>query len=309
MNFDQKRQYLQTKLKEYLEHSLPADSFAEVYKYALFPTGKLLRPLLVNTMACDLGLDPNSSDFVHLALSTEIHHTYTLVHDDLPCMDDDDERRGKPATHKAYGLWQATLAGDGLLNLSYQALSKIKGQNLGALLNYYGWGLGPKGLIQGQVQDLSHLAENGFDQLLSTHILKTGRLFQLCLAGPCIISGKSSVFWSAHRMGRDLGIAFQLLDDLSELSEPNISEHEKEINPFINHPELASAQLCYRIKKLKNCTSRNNWNSLDQFVDYLIAKFKKQINAQNADVLLSHTGTRDALTKVFSLLESINHPN
>src|SRR5690606_6505779 len=113
-----------------LEQCLPQHDFAKIYHYAVFPAGKLFRPKLALAAFCDAGGDasnlPLGHDIWPFAAALELHHAYTLVHDDLPAMDDDDERRGRPSTHIAHGQWQAILVGDGLSIASFRLISRLK---------------------------------------------------------------------------------------------------------------------------------------------------------------------------------------
>ena len=167
--------YLKSAIKHELLLCLPKHQSAEFYNYALFPTGKLFRSKLISAFSKDHNLNTITNNQILLCSSIEAHHTYTLLHDDLPCMDDDDERRGKPSTHIKFGEWQSLLTGDGLLNISYRLLSKIQSRNLNTILSIYSHALGPKGLIHGQVLDLSEEMNNNFSTLLLTHELKTAR--------------------------------------------------------------------------------------------------------------------------------------
>ena len=114
-------------LSLHLTRSLPHHAIKDVYFYASLPGGKLFRPHLVWSILKDLNptqyldsIQNFNSNHAYLSSAVEFHHTYTLLHDDLPAMDNDLTRRGKPCTHIAFGEWQALLAGDGLLNISYQ---------------------------------------------------------------------------------------------------------------------------------------------------------------------------------------------
>ncbi|MBT3234552.1 MAG: hypothetical protein HN353_01225 [Bdellovibrionales bacterium] len=240
---------LEDNLKQHIKHLFPKHNFSQIYHYALFPPGKLFRPQLAVATAKDLS--PADTSFAELmeiqhpvallASALELHHVYTLLHDDLPCMDNDDWRRDKLATHKKYGEWQALLAGDGLLNSSYQLLAKINHPNLGRLLKVTTWALGPKGLIQGQVLDLSASDKFDFIQLKKTHQLKTARLIQVAIIGSMLLTedtNSSSLrpFLDLYKLGNGVGIVFQLLDDLSELEQDSISSHELAANGWINYP-------------------------------------------------------------------------
>lgn len=232
-------------LGHHLLKSLPHHKVSEVYFYASLPGGKFFRPNLVWSIFQDLNpkaftalhTDMNSNHAL-LASAVELHHTYTLIHDDLPCMDNDLERRGKPCTHIAFGEWQALLAGDGLLNISYQLLSKIKNSPRAFdLFKFFSWALGPKGLIHGQVLDLSHEMTLDFKTLVRTHELKTARLIQVAILGSAVLAidekntEKEKKLWKYSRL---LGINFQLIDDLSELHTDVLSAHEQDVNPWIH---------------------------------------------------------------------------
>jgi geranylgeranyl pyrophosphate synthase len=255
-------QRLENNLKSHLKNLSPRHNFAQVYEYAVFPPGKLFRPLLTIAVAQDLKLGAskeelvnNKSDYAYFASFLELHHAYTLAHDDLPAMDNDNQRRGKDSLHIKFNEWQALLAGDGLLNASYALLGQIKSKHLGLLLRYCSLCLGPRGLIQGQYLDLSGEIKNGIDEVIETHFLKTARLIQCALTGPIIISNAKNKFKNFkryHRLGRALGISFQLLDDLAELSQKNISIHEKDINPWPLHFEKATKVLTQEIKNISD---------------------------------------------------------
>lgn len=243
----------------------PGHRIQEVYQYAVLPAGKLFRPLLVFAIASDFG----GNDFKQLQKDTphalyagaiEIHHAYTLVHDDLPCMDNDDFRRGKPSTHKAYGEWQALLVGDGLLSMSYRLIAKIKSPSMPSVLNFFSWATGPKGLIQGQVLDLSEEMKRDFPTLIETHKLKTARLIQAAICGSYMLLPRNSfsTFYQLYKLGNALGIAFQLLDDLTEMAEDQLSDHEANIAPWLNYPIPAQMELELRLQQINKFFEKNN---------------------------------------------------
>lgn len=229
-------------LESHLSSQLPLCDFSEVSKYGVLPPGKLFRPILAaQTFAHYKGEEsleqeisnPNS-DLSYFCSALEIHHAYTLMHDDLPCMDNDDTRRGKPSTHIKYGEWQSLLAADGLLNISYALCSNMKGPDTLSILRLASWALGPRGLILGQALDLSHQTNESFQKLIWTHQLKTGRLIQLSIIGAAILAQNSEIqeYKNLRRFSEALGLAFQLIDDLTELCVEDLSSHEKTINPW-----------------------------------------------------------------------------
>lgn len=239
--------------------------FSNILNYASLPAGKLFRPLLALKYYEDLvghhkmttEIMTFDSPLAKLCCSLELHHAYTLAHDDLPSMDNDSMRRGKPSTHAAYSEWQAILAGDALLHLSYHLLTDISHPNKEGIQKFFGWALGAKGLILGQVYDLGGEINKDFPSLLRTHELKTARLIQTSLAGASLLA-KEQRNYKDHifelRLGRNIGLIFQLLDDLSECVEP-LSEHERHVSPFINFPNIAIETLTYYLKQLEQVRS------------------------------------------------------
>lgn len=289
MDLEQNRKILTTNLFEHLSWHLPRlrsnslGNINEVYEYALFPTGKLFRPLLVWAIAKDFSkntdFSPNSNHAL-LASCVEFHHTYSLLHDDLPMMDNDTLRRGKPCSHLAFNEWKALLAGDGLLNCSYQTLSKIKSDKLPDLFKLMGALLGTKGLIQGQVLDLSGEMTKDFNSLLETHKLKTARLIQFSLLSSLVlVEANYRKFLDLFRLGHRLGIVFQLLDDLTELTDFNLSAHEKEVNPWFNFKEQALEEVTLGLKIIREIIKKYSLTNLESVIsDYFksIEKIKNK---------------------------------
>lgn len=264
-----------------------ANRFFEVMEYALIPAGKLFRPkLCLSQYADQKGWDQtltelnNARSPLSLCCSAlEIHHTYTLIHDDLPCMDDDDMRRGRPSTHRKFSEWEAVLAGDALLHLSHSLLAKIKDPNLSSLLSFFNWALGGRGLILGQVYDLSGKMNESFENLITTHTLKTARLIQtsLYLGKWCAgIENNYNAIKETLRLGGALGISFQLLDDLSEGTE-ELGEHEAAVNPFINFPEEAFSSLNHQLETLNKIVTNENSPFIRQTLESYFEKMRSLI--------------------------------
>jgi geranylgeranyl pyrophosphate synthase len=259
-------------LKQELKSVLPDHEINNVFEYALFPTGKLIRSQFILNLFDDLKEDPSALETNNLLLACafmEFHHAYSLVHDDLPCMDDDDERRGKPTTHKAYGEWKALLTGDGLINASYASLAKLKSPHQRSIYRFATWATGPKGLILGQVMDLSQEMNQNLDQLIKTHELKTARLFQLSALLAYYLSlnhqpPSMQKIRECLNLGKNLGITFQLFDDLSDLI-GNVSNHENEINPFLIRKQEALEAITLYHHRLQN--SLQNFPKTKTFLD------------------------------------------
>ncbi len=294
---------IENTLHFHLTMLLPHHAIRAVYEYAVLPGGKLFRPNLVwsvladlNPTLCEKSKKEKTSPHALLASSVEFHHSYTLIHDDLPCMDDDSMRRGKPCTHIAFGQWQALLAGDGLLNLSYQLLAKSNNPRTLELIKFFSWALGPKGLIQGQVLDLSHEMTKSFENTLRTHELKTARLIQVAILGSAILAEdknrqKEKKLW---RFSRLLGINFQLIDDLSELAEGDLSSHEQDVNPWLHHPEKTLTETLTALKSFNKLSSELRLTNTNKIISEYYQKMLT-ILTDNQKTIEGHLNNLDIL--------------
>ncbi|MFT6632192.1 MAG: geranylgeranyl pyrophosphate synthase [Bacteriovoracaceae bacterium] len=278
MSFKNWQNEISEDIKATLNKLLPTHKFKEVVEYSVFPTGKLFRPLLVYSVAQDLGEIKTGHKL--LAQSIELHHTYTLIHDDLPAMDNDDMRRGRASSHIKYSEWEAILAGDALLSSSFEIISGLSPSIISPILKLYGEYTGGKGLILGQIMDLGN-ENKTLESLLKLHELKTGKLIQLCLEGACLISDRPELQQPLSELGRSLGINFQLLDDLCEFTD-EISPHELEINPFLHYDK---AQIL-KIIKLNTITINSTCNELqlDTLKEYIQTYYDKIFNKLNLGI-------------------------
>ncbi len=277
-------------LKLALKKSVLNPDLFEVMDYAVLPAGKLFRPRLVEALAKDLNgkLD---EDHLHLASAIELHHAYTLVHDDLPAMDNDLIRRGKPSVHAKFGEWKAILSGDALLIASIGELNHIKHKNFREIHKLMLWTTGAKGLIEGQFRDLGADGKLHFSEVIRIHELKTARLIQLATLGTYLLSekinfkGKTELF----RLGREIGVSFQLLDDLSELTAKEISIHEKSINPFITSSEESLHALRKSHERLTNIVFNHHLDHTEKMLqDYFEAN--KENLLRNLKVIEKNIG-------------------
>lgn len=193
---------------------------AEAIRYALLAPGKRLRPRLVllATEACDGSVE----DALPVACAVEMIHTYSLVHDDLPAMDDDDLRRGRPTCHKVYGEAVAILVGDALLARAFEVLANdIRPADRAArCCATLAHAAGPTALVGGQAADLAGgVTGDDIASLESIHHRKTGALITASLELGGIVAGASREQIAAlHRYGQRLGLAFQITDDLLDVS-------------------------------------------------------------------------------------------
>ena len=190
----------------------------EAMRYAIFAGGKRLRPFLTLQGAALFGVPDERG--LRAAAAIEMLHTYSLVHDDLPCMDDDDLRRGRPTTHRRFDEATAVLAGDALLTLSFGVLADAETHPSGAvraeLVARLAAAGGSAGMIGGQMMDIQAPERNyDMDGVILLQRMKTGALFEFsCEAGPILAEASAQDRQNLRDYARDLGLAFQIADDL-----------------------------------------------------------------------------------------------
>ncbi len=197
-----------------LEKLLPAEStepstIHKAMRYSIFAGGKRIRPLL--TIAGCEAVGGSTADAMPLACAVECIHTYSLIHDDLPCMDDDDLRRGRPTNHQVFGEGIAVLAGDALLTHAF-ALAANRPEYVKELA----FAAGSRRLIAGQVQDLENESRQAsLDQVKTTHLNKTAALITASIRlGAMAGHASPAQLKRLTRYGQDLGLAFQVIDDI-----------------------------------------------------------------------------------------------
>ena len=187
--------------------------------YALSNPGKRIRPTLVFLVGDFLGIETPRLESIAGAI--ELIHTYSLVHDDLPCMDDDDLRRGKPTLHKKFNESTAVLAGDALQTLAFNLILDDKNLNISEkhdLLSDLAKRIGPEGMVLGQNLDIEYEKKNpSFDEIMEMNRLKTGLLIEFSILSPFYLKGDLTKDW--YQLAKNIGVSFQLIDDMLDLSE------------------------------------------------------------------------------------------
>jgi farnesyl diphosphate synthase len=192
-------------------------SLHDAMYYAVLNGGKRLRPLLVYTLGVALGISLHDLD--HAACSIELIHAYSLIHDDLPSMDNDDWRRGKPSCHKQFGEAMALLAGDSLQALAFDRLLKapLEPIKIVRMLTVLSKAAGPWGMVGGQAMDFSRSACSDKSSAENIYSLKTGALFVAALQLPAIVANlpiKSLL--TLENVGNNIGLAYQIQDDVCD---------------------------------------------------------------------------------------------
>jgi geranylgeranyl diphosphate synthase type II len=198
-----------------------AEGLEEAMRYSLLAGGKRIRPVLALATARALGGDPR--DVLPLAAALELIHTYSLIHDDLPAMDDDELRRGRPTCHVRYGEDVAILAGDGLYAEAFRhVLSAQAGEPahlLSAVCELAG-ATGVNGMVGGQYIDVRGLVDGGAASLRRLHELKTGRLIGASVECVLLLDGRSDRTTLTHfrSFAAELGVLFQIVDDILDVT-------------------------------------------------------------------------------------------
>jgi farnesyl diphosphate synthase len=194
----------------------------EAMRYATFAGGKRLRPFLVLESA--KLFDVAGTPALRTAAAIEVLHTYSLIHDDLPCMDDDDLRRGRPTTHKAFDEATAVLAGDALLTIAFEILASEETHPSAEvrcrLVARLAEAAGSNGMIGGQMIDMrAPDSAFGTDEVILLQRLKTGQLFEFaCEAGAILAAAGDGHQERLRRYARDMGLVFQITDDLLDVT-------------------------------------------------------------------------------------------
>lgn len=264
--------------------SNPQSLIYNAMRYSLFAGGKRLRPILMWETAKMCG--GSWDDVEPFACAMEMIHTYSLIHDDLPAMDNDDLRRGMATNHIKFGEAEAILAGDALLNKAFEIVSSHKYKNPSLALkaiSILSESSGTEGMIGGQVVDLiSEDKDISLSQLQYIHLLKTGAIIRsACIIGGIMSGAVSEQIESIDEFAKNLGIAFQIRDDIldvigteSELGKPIGSDEECHKNTYVSICGIEeSKKLVIEFSdKAKNALSRFGEKAefLLMLADYLI---------------------------------------
>ncbi len=230
------------------------EDVCEAMEYSLMAGGKRLRPILMMEFCRMCG--GNAAEVLDISLSIELIHTFSLIHDDLPCMDDDDYRRGKPSCHKKFGEAIALLAGDALNTLAFEVISnaaideKISAQAAVMLTSVLSKAVGVNGMIGGQVIDLSAEGKQiSLEQLDLLQQNKTGALIEAACVMGVILAGRYELISAAAEYANALGRAFQIVDDIldvtgsfEELGKPIGSDTQQQKSTYVTALGIDGAQ-------------------------------------------------------------------
>lgn len=246
-------------------------------KYSVLSPGKRLRPQML--LACGALLEIDEKKLYPLAVSLEMVHCFTLIHDDLPCMDDDDLRRGRPSNHKVYGDGVALLAGDSLMALAVDsfmlASDEFDSKSFSLSLKRLIKAMGPLGVIGGQAQEMQLDQNLKLEDLCRVYRLKTGALFEAAVMIPFELSRlnrDSSLSMLLRDFAVSFGVAFQIADDLDDKTQDShsfglfsVSGHERWMSDRV-------LEFQHNCRKLESLFPQNN--PLLELVRPLLLKLK-----------------------------------
>jgi farnesyl diphosphate synthase len=231
----------------------PQGRLNEAMRYSALSEGKRLRPFLTVTTANLFGVSKSSS--LQLAAAIEFVHTYSLIHDDLPAMDDDDMRRGKPSCHKQFDEATAILAGDSLLTLAFEILADRSTHTSHSvrceLVKSLAKAAGGAGMVGGQMVDLdSDKREMSINEIINLQRLKTGELFAVsCEGGAILGNAPENLRKLLKGYAHDIGLAFQITDDLLDANANDNSQDHKRIDKSSKKATFVSAMGASKAKE------------------------------------------------------------
>tara|TARA_B100001939_G_scaffold140481_1_gene121622 strand:+ start:2309 stop:3178 length:870 start_codon:yes stop_codon:yes gene_type:complete len=284
--FEKLLESYQARVNQKLEVLLPDDDsiLISAMRYSVLNGGKRLRPILAYLTG---ELNDTEAEYIDtLASSLELIHCYSLIHDDLPAMDDDELRRGNPTTHKKFDEATAILAGDALQPLAFELISTIKtsDRNKVQMISSLSEACGYLGMVGGQIKDINSNQIKDVESLDSMHSEKTGRLIQASIETAGILSGLSaSDIESLKEYGGKIGLAFQIQDDIIDIESP-ASVSGKDQGSDIGkdkttYPSLVGLEASkVRAQELSNDAKKilqpinKNTDNLDKLADYIVTR-------------------------------------
>ena len=276
---NEKIEYIETLLNKYMPKEQGYQkTIIEAMNYSLKAGGKRLRPILT-LESCKI-VGGNEEEAIPFAIAIEMIHTYSLIHDDLPALDNDDLRRGKPTNHKVFGEGMATLAGDALLNYAFElmlssSIDKKDSNKYLKAINEVAKHAGIYGMIGGQVVDVE--SENKIidkDKLDFIHLNKTAAMIVACMKAGAIVGGASEEqLEKVTKYGRNIGLSFQIVGDIlditgdeDKLGKPIGSDIE---NHKSTYPSLLGLEKSRKIARQLIEEAKSSIDGLSSEIDFL----------------------------------------
>ncbi len=255
----------------------PQAKIYDAMEYSLYAGGKRLRPILMLETARMCGIE-NEETVLPFACAMEMIHTYSLIHDDLPAMDNDDLRRGMPTSHKKFGEAMAILAGDALLNKAFETVSNVKNIEPSLALKAISMlcnSSGTEGMIGGQVVDIESEGKKiELSQLQYLHLLKTGAIIRSsCTIGALLAGADDDKIKAVDEFAANLGVAFQIRDDIldeigttEELGKPTGSDEAEHKNTYVTLLGLEKSEALVEEYSKKAITALDVFGNRAQFL-------------------------------------------
>tara|TARA_Y100001958_G_C21180551_1_gene510514 strand:- start:248 stop:1126 length:879 start_codon:yes stop_codon:yes gene_type:complete len=270
-------------LKDFLQNQSSDSKLYEAMNYGLFSGGKMIRSYLVHS-SCKI-LNVQEKEYIPIAAAVECIHSYSLIHDDLPAMDNDDFRRGKESTHKAYGEFTAILAGSSLLTLAFEIISSlnfnISNEKKIKIIYALSSCSGHLGIAGGQFLDLSLKNEKANkDNIISMQNKKTGALMGFCIEAAAILADKKDLEEKFRKIGMKLGLLFQITDDFLDkygsadiLGKPvqqDIAKGKNTLIDYLGEDETQKLMRSLQAEIEQNLSSLPKTNSLLDCMSFII---------------------------------------
>ncbi|MGB2783812.1 MAG: polyprenyl synthetase family protein [Atribacterota bacterium] len=286
MNFkkylEDKKNIIDKALDEYLPSEEKSPSIIhKAMRYSVFAGGKRIRPIL--TLATAELFRRDTESVIKTACGIELIHTFSLIHDDLPCIDNDDFRRGKPSNHKVFGEAIALLAGDALLVSGFNLIienseiKEIKKQSILKLIKEVSFYIGTENMLGGQVEDITLNNENiTKENLINLYTKKTAALICLSIRAGAILSGANKKqLLALNKYGENIGLAFQIIDDILDIMQDqrDVGKTNYANKYGIKESKIESERL---IKEAKDSLKIFNQKAqtLRNIADYLLTRKK-----------------------------------
>ena len=270
-------------LKDYLQKQLSDNKLYEAMDYGLFSGGKMIRSYLVHA-SCKI-LDVQEKEYIPIAAAVECIHSYSLIHDDLPAMDNDDFRRGKESTHKAYGEFTAILAGSSLLTLAFEIISDlnfdISNEKKLKIIYALSSCSGHLGIAGGQFFDLSLKNDKASkDNIINMQNKKTGALMGFCIEAAAILAGKKDLEEKFRNIGIKMGLLFQIKDDfldkygsadiLGKPAQQDVAKGKNTLIDYLGEDETKKLMKNLQIEIEKDLKPLSKTNSLLDCMSFII---------------------------------------
>lgn len=260
---------LKEEFNSYLETLYNEDEIDDIISYSLVNEGKRLRPLFFFALLLGYNFDPH--DYFDIAASIEMIHTYSLIHDDLPAMDNDDYRHGKLSSHKKFGEDNAILAGDALLSDAFKLIADSKcidDKTKVILIRELSDAIGSKGMVRGQFYDLRNEKGNNDYHILDINYLKTSKLLSIPFIFAAYIAKKDYKLEKFLEISDDLGLAFQIQDDILDYEGDFETIGKTPLKDVNSNKQTYVNQFGLEDAKLKVITLfKNIYNSIDEILD------------------------------------------